>query len=242
MATFIDEQYYKSQIRRIQKKLERWDTLVSSFENLRFVPNQLNRLKKYPENIERLLNKALKVRGQEMEAELKLENPSERMYDTLSSIYGGFLYYDLPDAIVVQVFPTGRPERKHTPPAELHLVLQRLNEFFEDTLKEHPITKEKAETIKKLLDEWDRLAESERTAEQGALQSRAELAKANQEFSQEESVLRHLARADNVYVDGIHSALFPTAKTKADEEQSKEPGENPPAKSTDEASTTNTNS
>lgn len=222
MATFIDEQYYRSQIRTIKKQLEKWDETASKYEGLRYVPTQLNGMKDYPKTIEGLLNQALKFRGKELEAENELESPSELMYSTLSAIYGGMLYYNIPESTVQQVFPNGRPERKSTPAPELHLVLTRLKETFDEELRTHEIALEKKIEVQNLLTKWDELAKGEKEAEKKALGARAALAKANQEFANEESILRHLARADAVLVDGIHSALFSSTKSSSQEENENE--------------------
>ena len=213
MATHIDDAYYRTQIRKAKTKIRDWEQKTSKYQGLKWVPAQIKELKELPEKMQALLDKALELRGKEFAAEQELAQPSQGMYEVLSGIYGGMLFFQISDAIIQQIFPLGRPEPKRTPPAELQMVLSRLSKVFENDLKGHVIVRQKGEEIKKLVTNWEKLAEQERQAEQSALNARAQLAAINQEWSQGESVLRHLARAETVTHTGFHAELFPSSRS-----------------------------
>lgn len=217
MATFIDDRLYREQIRTFRLRLRAWERKAKKYAKARYLGTQLELMKKLPPQLEAKLNEAVALRAQEMEYEKKLENPTQEMYAVLQSVYGGMLFMNVSESIVFRVFPKGRPDPLNVPAGEVELVLKRCLGVLQEDLKEHILAKEKGAIIQKLVDERDTLVNKESDTETAALKARSELVALSAQLDDEENILRHLARADNVLLPGLYRDLFPVGASVEEE-------------------------
>ena len=212
MATFFMERLYRDKGAKYDKQVTNWEETADDFEELKYVPEHLEYMASLSRKLTELVVLVLKLRSLEMAAEKKLESPTEGMYDIIKQIYGGLMYHGVDDDIIALIFMHGRPDPLNTPPAQVEKLLKQIKAAFDDTLKDHKIAEEKGPDVDRLLTERRSVVETEHEAERATLKARAQLVECSSEMDKAITALRHLSRAENVYVKGVYRAFFPLAK------------------------------